>query len=102
MRINLDVMAFGSMARPFLKDATVCPFGFGRRLKVAKIDQNYRIDKCNRTKVRCSYGSLSGLGFLLFSWIVLIVPPMILPPTSSSLHTFPNAAFILSFEGSPA
>jgi hypothetical protein len=28
MRINLVVMAFGSMARPFLKDATVCPFGF--------------------------------------------------------------------------
>jgi hypothetical protein len=45
MKINLDVMAFGSMARPLLKDATVCPFGFGRRLKVAKIGQNYRIDK---------------------------------------------------------
>ena len=29
-------MAFGSMARPFLKDATVCPFGFGRRLKEVK------------------------------------------------------------------
>jgi hypothetical protein len=31
-------MAFGSMARPFLKDATVCPFGFGRRLKEVKTD----------------------------------------------------------------
>jgi hypothetical protein len=38
-RTNLDVMAFGSMARPFLKDATVCPFGFGRRLKEVKTDQ---------------------------------------------------------------
>jgi hypothetical protein len=46
MRINLVVMAFGSMARPFLKDATVCPFGFLRW----KIDQNDRINKwCNAT-----------------------------------------------------
>jgi hypothetical protein len=30
------VIAFGSMARPFLKDATVCPFGFGRWLKEVK------------------------------------------------------------------
>uniref|UniRef100_A0A0A9CQE3 PPOC n=1 Tax=Arundo donax TaxID=35708 RepID=A0A0A9CQE3_ARUDO len=35
---KLDVMAFGSMARPFLKDATVCPFGFGRRLQDAITD----------------------------------------------------------------
>uniref|UniRef100_A0A7C9AZJ3 Uncharacterized protein n=1 Tax=Opuntia streptacantha TaxID=393608 RepID=A0A7C9AZJ3_OPUST len=34
--------------------------------------------------------------------MVLKVPPMMLPPFCSKVHTFPNAAFILNFAGSPA
>jgi hypothetical protein len=49
-----------------------------------------------------TYGSRGGGGFFFLSWRSLIVPPMMLPPMSSNCQTLPNAAFILSFAGSPA
>lgn len=75
--------------------------------KAAKMGED-RLEWQNRwlmeqkKKESISYGSLGGLGFFPLSWIVLMVPPIILPPASSKRHTFPNAAFILSFDGSPA
>jgi hypothetical protein len=44
MITNLDVIASGSIVRPFLKDATVCPFGVGRRLKMVKAYQCNTMD----------------------------------------------------------
>jgi hypothetical protein len=49
-----------------------------------------------------TYGSRGGGGFFFLSWRSLIVLPMMLPPMSSNCQTLPNAAFILSFAGSPA
>jgi hypothetical protein len=48
------------------------------------------------------YGSRGGFEAPFLSCIALKAPPIMLPPFCSSLHTFPKAAFILNFEGSPA